>query len=282
MFGYYKFKKKVKKIFTRKNKETDFVFIKRKDDLFLFGNGYSLKNYQLQNINDSDCFICNLFFRMPYFEQFVKNNNVIDFSIDSFASYVKISKKRNRPIEEILEEDLNPKIGIGIPLVKTEDFHEYILKVDPNQLFIDYDSFLKKIVPNEYTTIKKRFVKNFGHTPQFMLLIGILLGYKKIHLFGLEHNYVKDILNKSPLCGTHFYNDTYEDVLLKDGHSRDREKIKIKLSQLLRGNADVFEGYEKLADLAKERGVEIIDHSGGSLFMFQDYSLWDLVEPTNK
>ena len=85
------------------------------------------------------------------------------------------------------------------------------------------------------------------------------------------------------MCGTHFYNDTYEDVLLSDGHKRgDRESAKIKLSKLFEGNAKIFRGYEQLADLAKELGVEIIDKSNGSLFMFQDYSLWDLVEEKNR
>jgi hypothetical protein len=97
----------------------------------------------------------------------------------------------------------------------------------------------------------------FVHTPQIMILMGILFGYKKIHLLGLEHNYVKDILNKDPKCGTHFYGDTYEDVLISDRGLGGRDHYRITLSKLLRGNADVFEGYEQLADLAKERGIEI-------------------------
>jgi hypothetical protein len=52
----------------------------------------------------------------------------------------------------------------------------------------------------------------------------------------------------------------------------------VTLSKLFEGNAKVFKAYEQLAELAKELNVEVIDHSKGSLFMFQDYSLWDLVE----
>ena len=98
-------------------------------------------------------------------------------------------------------------------------------------------------------------------------------------MYGLEHNYVIDILNKDPRCGTHFYGDSYRSVLELDrGAGLPRDQYKIKLSELFEGNARVFRTYEQIAYLAKEMGVEIIDHSNGSLFMFQDYSLWDLVE----
>ncbi len=116
-----------------------------------------------------------------------------------------------------------------------------------------------------------------------MLLAGILLGYKKIHLHGLEPNYVKDILNKNSKCGTHFYGESYRQVLeLNDGKVLPREAYNVTFSKLFESNAKIFRAYEQLADLAQELGVEVIVHSGGSLFMFQDYSLWDLVEPPNK
>jgi hypothetical protein len=66
------------------------------------------------------------------------------------------------------------------------------------------------------------------------------------------------------------------------GKDLPREAYRTKLSKLFESNAQTFKTYEDLADLASERGVEIIDHSSGSLFMFQDYSLWDLVEPKSK
>lgn len=281
MFGYYKLRKKLKYIYSKnkyQNKIDSFDFTKVSEELYLFGNGYTLKGYDLNQLENQDCFICNAFFRMPNFSTFIQSNNVLDFSMDSFAAVNKTAKKNGKSSESILNEYVNPKIGLGMPLVNTFDFYDYIIEVDPNQKTIDSESLLKKIAPLEYKNLLKDVANNFGHTPQFMLLVGILMGYKKIHLHGLEHNYVRDILNKSPLCGTHFYNDTYEDILLSDGHSRDREKTKPVLSKLLRGNASIFEGYERLAELAKERNVEIIDHSNGSLFMFQDYSLWDLVE----
>jgi hypothetical protein len=284
MFGYYKFSRKIKACLTRskyKSQIEQFNFSKNSDELYLFGNGYTLKGYDLNQLINQDCFICNGFFRMPNFNRFIQNNNVLDFSMDSMGSIIKSETRLNRNPDIHIAEYINPKIGIGIHLVRTIDAFDYILRLNPGQKIIDPESFLKKIAPDNYKNLLNDVANKFGHTPQFMLLVGLLMGYQKIHLFGLEHNYVRDMLNKSPLCGTHFYNDTYEDILLSDGHPRDRELTKPKLSKLFSGNASIFAGYEQLADLAKELGVEVIDHSNGSLFMFQDYSLWDLVERKN-
>jgi hypothetical protein len=281
MLGYYRITKKIKKSFLSSNfqESYNFDFEKASETLNLIGNGYTIKNLNITCFDGVDSFICNNFFRMQGFDEFIEKNNVLDFSMDSFEFFFTRANKLNSTREILLEEYVNPKIGLKLPLVKTSDFIQYIIEKYPNQSIITDKALLKKFITNSNKKIINKIKKNIGHTPQFMLLIGILMGYKKIYLYGLEHNYVKDILNKSTLCGTHFYDDTYEDVMLSDGHKRgDRESAKIKLSKLFEENAKIFRGYEQLADLAKEMGVEIIDHSNGSLFMFQDYSLWDLVE----
>jgi hypothetical protein len=281
MLGYYKLSKKIKSLFaTKKYKQSyNFDFQKKKDSLYIFGNGYSIKDFDLNTIVNQDCFICNAFFRMPGFDEFIKNNNIVDFSLDGFEKLLIYSIKINIKIEDLFDGYVNPKIGLNFPLVKTADFIPYIIKKNPDQSIITSTALLEKYT---YPTNKKKIeeiIDKIGHTPQFMILIGILMEYKKIFLYGLEHNYVKDILNKDSICGTHFYDDSYRSVLELDrGVGLTREEYKIKLSELFEGNSHVFRTYEQLAELAKEMGIEVIDHSNGSLFMFQDYSLWDLVE----
>ena len=68
-----------------------------------------------------------------------------------------------------------------------------------------------------------------------------MLGYKKIRLFGLEHNYVKDILNRDKNCGTHFYSDDYTEILeMNHGVNLPRESYKVLLSKLFEGNSKTF------------------------------------------
>lgn len=282
MFGYYRFRRKLKEnqIECRFNGgENNFKFKKNRDELYLFGNGYTLKGLDLKQFDCVDSFTCNTFFRMDDFCRFIKNNNVLDFSMDSFVGFQKTSKQNGISVQDRLEFYVNPKIGIGLPLVVPVDFFPYITGLVNEQPLITFDALTKNL---GYKKKDIQLAKTFGHTPQVMIYAAILMNYKVIHLYGLEHNYVKDILNKDPKCGTHFYGDTYEELLLSDRGPGDRNHFRIKLSKLFEGNAHVFKGYEQLADLAKERGIEIIDHSGGSLFMFQDYSLWDLIEPRDK
>jgi hypothetical protein len=282
MFGYYKIRKKLSNYNLNKkfnDGKANFHFVKKSDELFLFGNGYTLKEFSLDSIIGKDCFTCNVFFRMPDFKEFTLKNNVLDFGMDSFATVQRISKRTGNSVEQILKDYINPKLGIGISLIRKLDYFEYVLNFDKTQSISTFKELVKEYGFNKKD---KDLSKTFGHTPQTMIHAGILMNYKKIHLYGLEHNYVKDILNKDSKCGTHFYGDTYEELLLSDRGPGDRNHFRIKLSKLFEGNAHIFKGYEQLADLAKERGIEIIDHSGGSLFMFQDYSLWDLVEPKDK
>jgi len=264
--------------------QSNFNFNKTSDELFLFGNGYTLKTFDLNVINNVDCFICNLFFKIEGFHKFIRRNNVLDFEMDSLKDMEHIAKRHNFLIENILRDYHDIKISGQFHLVRKSDFIDYIIQKNPQQPVITDFGLLRKLVLNKDEQQKIDILKKYiGHTPQFMLLIGILMRYNKIHLYGLEHNYVKDILNKDSNCGTHFYGDTYKEILQGDnGYGLPRDAYKIKLSTLFEGNARTFKGYELLADLAKEMNVEIIDHSNGSLFMFQDYSLWDLVEPPVK
>jgi hypothetical protein len=282
MFGYYKFRRKLKENKLKRKFNggaNNFNFQKNRDELYLFGNGYTLKDVDLQQFDGIDSFTCNAFFRMPGFSEFIKNNNVLDFAMDSFAEFYKTSKKNGISVQDSLEFYVNPKIGIGLPLITPVDFFPYITELEKDQSLITFDALTKNL---GYKKEDIQLARTFGHTPQIMIYCAILMNYKKIHLFGLEHNYVKDILNKDSNCGTHFYGDTYEELLLYDRGPGDRNHFRIKLSKLFEGNAHIFKGYEQLADLAKEKGIEIMDHSNGSLFMFQDYSLWDLVEPKDK
>jgi hypothetical protein len=288
MFGYYKLRRKIKEYFIYRKvpEQINFTFKKRNEELFLFGNGYTLNaNINLNDLKGSDIFVCNEFYRHPNYNNVIDRNNILHFALDGIGSYEKVTPKmEGLTVEESFEKYLNPILRSGVNVVLPMNVIPYILNNFNDSQICAISSILNDLLKNK-STDQQNQIKNIksGHTPQGMLLIGILYGYKKIHLHGLEHNYVKDILNKDPKCGTHFYGESYREVLeINDGKGLPREAYKTTLSKLFEGNAKTFKAYEQLADLAKELGVEVIDHSEGSLFMFQDYSLWDLVEPKDK
>lgn len=287
MLGYYKFRRKIKDFFLTKKipKSNNFDFEKQNEELFLFGNGYTLdSNINLSNLSGEDVFVCNEFHRHPAYKNIIEQNNVLYFALDGIGSYEKIiPNMEDISVGESFEKYLHPILRSGVNIVVPFNVFIYVLRGFPKTKFKSHVSLFEELSKSKGIELKDIIALAYGHTPQGMILAGILMGYKKIHLHGLEHNYVKDILNKDPKCGTHFYGESYRLVLeLNDGKGLPREAYKVTLSKLFEGNAKVFKSYEKLAELSKALGVEIIDHSNGSLFMFQDYSLWDLVDSNNQ
>lgn len=288
MFGYYKLRQTIKEyfLFRKVPEQFNFTFKKRNEELLLFGNGYTLDlNINVNDLNDKDIFVCNEFHLHTNYKNVINRNNILYFALDGISSYEKvIPKMEGLSVEESFEKYLHPILRSGVNVVLPMNVIQYILNNFNDSHISAFSRILNDLLKNKSADLQNQ-IKNIksGHTPQGMLLLGILYGYKKIHLHGLEHNYVKDILNKDPKCGTHFYGESYRQVLeLNDGKGLPREAYKTTLSKLFEGNAKTFKAYEQLAELAKELNVEVIDHSNGSLFMFQDYSLWDLVEPKDK
>lgn len=286
MFGYYKLRRKIKEYFIHRKvpEQINFSFKKSNEKLFLFGNGYTLnQNLDFNDLKGNDIFVCNLIWKHQSFEKLRKNNNLIWFGMDSIQSFKTTVPSIFSHVEEAIDAYYGPIINSDVCMCVKDCLLDY-LNVNYNKSNI-YSStiWLNKLFVS--SGISKNRIKNwgFGHTPQLMILFGILMGYKEIHLHGLEHNYARDILTKNPKCGTHFYNEPFKDVLeLNMGKGLPRTAYKQSLSSLFEGSANTFKVYENLDELAREQSIEILDHSDGSLFMFQDYSLWDLVEPKDK
>jgi hypothetical protein len=282
MFGYYKFRRKLREFFLiKKARRTAVDFIKSGEELLLIANGYTLNDkIDLSTLKGNDIFVCNELYLHQDYDNLIKSNNVLHFAMDGIESYLYIlPKMENLTVDQVFEKYLYPILASKVNVTMPLNLYPYITKNFPYASYIASQVLKEKLIKAAMISSKSMKNLNGGHTPHFMILAGILMGYKKIHLYGLEHNYVKDILNKDPKCGTHFYNESYRQVLeLNIGKDLPREAYRTTLSSLFESNACTFRVYEALAELAKERGTEIIDHSGGSLFMFQDYSLWDLVE----
>jgi hypothetical protein len=66
MFGYYKLRRKLKEYFLFQDipNAINFDFERRSEELYLFGNGYTLDlNINMDELNGADIFVCNEFFR---------------------------------------------------------------------------------------------------------------------------------------------------------------------------------------------------------------------------
>jgi hypothetical protein len=286
MFGYYRMIKRIKHHLAK----SDFheKIHKKKDTVHIFGNGYSIANLNLQDFKGEDCFVCNEFFRMKGFNEFIEYNNISYFTLDGMGSCIRIAKRQSITLDELLLKFYDPIISDKYPIIIQNNMVDYISKRKSKNSIGVMGSDLASIMKIKYpgakvdpSIIKKAF--SIRHTPHAMVAAALLLGYKKIFLYGVDHTYVRDILNKSLMAGKHFYLETQMEVLNSNGVF-ERNQASPKLSSLLLDSAKTFEIYEAQKIIADSLNIQIIDKTNGSLFCFQDFNLFDLAltENTNK
>jgi hypothetical protein len=122
--------------------------------------------------------------------------------LDGIKSYKKKAKALNSDINTIMQERFSPYLSINSNqnyCVAHTTVIDYLKNIFSNKVFplnnlFDYDSLLEFLKNETKNEVEIDLIVR--HTPQCMLYIAILLFPIEIHLHGLEHNYVKDILNK--------------------------------------------------------------------------------------
>jgi hypothetical protein len=258
---------------------------KKKDTLYIFGNGYSIASLDLGDFKGEDCFVCNEFFRMNGFSQFVQQNNVSYFVLDGMNSFLREAQKRGITLNEILAKFIDPIISDNYPIIVQNNMVDYISKSKSKDSIGVVGSDMVSIMKNRYSIaeiapniIKKAF--SIRHTPHAMIAVALILGYKTILLYGVDHTYVRDILNKSVMAGKHFYLETQMEVL-NSNLVFDRHQANIKLSNLFLDSAKTFEIYEAQKIIADSLNIQVIDKTNGSLFCFQNFNLFDLALAEN-
>ena len=109
---------------------------------------------------------------------------------------------------------------------------------------------------------------NFGTVVQNAEFIGILLGYKQIELYGVDHTLLDGLCvdEQNRLCRrqSHYYDSepTEPKPIYFNATNPPRPYT---MHQYLAETAELFRGHEVLRDWAEEQGVKIINRTKGSL-----------------
>lgn len=109
---------------------------------------------------------------------------------------------------------------------------------------------------------------NFGTVVQNGEFIGILLGYKQIELYGVDHTLLEGLCvdDKNRLCRTksHYYDakPTAPEPIYFNATNPPRPYT---MYTYLAETAELFRGHEVLRDWAETEGVRIINRSRGSM-----------------
>lgn len=109
---------------------------------------------------------------------------------------------------------------------------------------------------------------NFGTVVQNGEFIGILLGYKQIELYGVDHTLLDGLCvdDENRLCRTqsHYY-DTTPQASKPIYYNATNPPRPYTMHEYLAETAELFRGHEVLRDWAKSEGVRIINRTRGSM-----------------
>ncbi len=109
---------------------------------------------------------------------------------------------------------------------------------------------------------------NFGTVVQNGEFIGILLGYKQIELYGVDHTLLDGLCvdDENRLCRTqsHYY-DTTPQASKPIYYNATNPPRPYTMHEYLAETAELFRGHEVLRDWAESEGVRIINRTRGSM-----------------
>lgn len=109
---------------------------------------------------------------------------------------------------------------------------------------------------------------NFGTVVQNGEFIGILLGYKQIELYGVDHTLLEGLCvdDENRLCRTqsHYY-DTTPQAPKPIYYNATNPPRPYTMSEYLAETAELFRGHEVLRDWATKEGVRIVNRTRGSM-----------------
>jgi hypothetical protein len=247
------------------------IHLKQSDKLCILGNGPSLKHVDFSLLKEYDLYVCNYFYRHKIFESL--DNIIAYFSLDGISVFLKqeafgLGRVFNLVVDyhaDFLSNKYISIVNVSIYnyFVKNNIFRDKKLLYSHPTSSLFLRKFARQMKEQGYSIDEALKVR---HTPMFMIQAGLMAGYKTIYLYGLEHSYVRDTLNRQ-LVGGHFYSETQAEVIKNNLGSED---VIGPLSGLFMDSGLTFRVYEHLAVLAKIMGVRIIDKTtDGCLNMFE-------------
>jgi hypothetical protein len=109
---------------------------------------------------------------------------------------------------------------------------------------------------------------NFGTVVQNGEFIGILLGYKTIELYGVDHTLLDGLMvdDENRLCRikSHYYDST-PTVAEPIYYNATNPPRPYTMHEYLAETAELFRGHEVMRDYAAKQGVRIINRTAGSM-----------------
>ena len=218
---------------------------KKKEEALIIANGPSLAKFNLKLSREMDIFGINALFKHRDFAQtniqalFIAET-LSPESTDKFREIIK------RTVESICRETRRYS---NCPIVVHEDFMNipFIRNTKNTVPFISNYIHLN-FIPNKLKSWEAKLIPRFKNTTQFAIYAAILQDYKRIYILGLDENQLVHIKGQR---NEHFYSETAEEI--------SDYTLNISYAERCLGKHLTLKGYEKLAVIAEQKNIKIIN-----------------------
>lgn len=231
-------------------------------ECFILGNGPSLKRVDLDKLKDNYVITCNMFAKLKDYEKVKTDVHVVVDSV-FFQSRTDGTYFEDDVIEEMWESICNMDAKVIVPFSGKQyiEAHKIDKRTDVYYLNIDlYDIPDRKRKKIRYDITKE--ITSYVNVVQFAIIIALNMGFKKINLLGCDTTGIYGVLDAV----------LHEDSLVLHAYDEDKSKELYKMQVVKNGIADQiywesfsFLGYERLFELCKNLGVELVNLTDVSL-----------------
>lgn len=228
---------------------------------FVIGNGPSLKNQRLSKLKNELTIVSNAFWKHPLISgewqpsyYCFADPLYFDAGNEDFISVINFFKNLREKI--ILSK-------LFVPVSASDTVFRYNLLPREKTNFILFGGSLSRTDINEIDLTKT--VPGVQNVSQMGIEAALFMGCNPIYLIGLDHDWLS---HRSK--DRHFY----DDVTIKGNRSAVTNLSKSYYKEEIISCLNLWEGYEKLREIAKRKKVRIINATlGGFLDVFERQKL---------
>ena len=233
-----------------------FVDSHKGEECFILGNGPSLKRVDLEKLRDKFVITCNMFIKVNGYEKVCSNAHVV---VDNFFFGKRQDCIANiSELKGIWEKICDMNTPVFVPLSVKDFIVENGIDKKADIYYLDV---IRNHLPDRRGTPLKvdmtKAVNSYTNVVQFAIMIAMNMGFTKINLLGCDGTSIYgflDVVKGNQKTQTHAYDDNtgvkaiYSNMINKN-----------KLSDALYWQSFSYLGFERLYELCKQRGIQLIN-----------------------
>lgn len=248
---------------------------KRENPICVLANGPSLKELLteldagIEKYGSADFFVLNDFVNDSHFTTLHPKYYVLS---DPLFFMDTLYAERGHKVMNALRKKVQWPMALFIPWRYKESKYLDVVRQNPNIRIVAFHSVRYYGVESLRNFFYKKGLGNgeFGTVALNAIYIALMIGYKRLHVYGIDHTFFNNIAVNSDneLCfkEEHFYEkETNLRPMICHYPGNTMEGKSFTVYEFLKEKASIFKGHQIMNDFAKEIGATIVNCSRNSL-----------------